>query len=167
MTRILWNGQENELKNLKLEKGILSGEVNGKIFSVAVVTDREGRVVAARTVNGQTLPVSGVTKGEHTWLQWEGVLTRVEFSRGRESGTGEEAGDGSITAPMPGKVLELKAAPGDKVEKDQVLVLMESMKLQVEIRSPFDGTVKTCSVSVGDMVDGGSLLMEITASQPE
>jgi len=39
------------------------------------------------------------------------------------------------------------------------------MKLQVEIRSPFDGTVASCPVSVGDMVDGDSLLMEIAASK--
>lgn len=165
MTRILWNEQEIELKNLKLENNVLSGTVNGETVTLPVMTDETGRVVAATNADGRTMPVFVATKGEHTWIQWKGKTESVRFSRGREGSAGETESDGSVKAPMPGKILELMARSGDTVEKDQVLVLMESMKLQVEIRSPFDGTVNSCPVSVSDMVDGDSLLMEITPAE--
>lgn len=160
MTRILWNGQENELKSLKLETGMLSGVVNGETITLPVMTDPDGRIASA-IVNGKPEAVFAATKGEHTWLQLGGRGQRFQFSRGREGAGSEHESDGSVKSPMPGKILELMAGEGDSVEKDQVLVLMESMKLQVEIRSPFDGTVNSCPVSVSDMVDGDSLLMEI------
>ncbi|NOY22090.1 MAG: hypothetical protein GXO70_01085 [Acidobacteria bacterium] len=166
MTRILWNGQENELKSLKLENGILSGVVNGEPVTVSVMTNPEGRIAAA-ILNGKPQAVSAVTSGEHTWLQLGGQVQRFQFSRGKELAVGEQGSDGNVKSPMPGKILELKAGVGDAVEKDQVLVLMESMKLQVEIRSPFDGTVESCPVSVGDMVDGDSLLMQVNAASQQ
>jgi biotin carboxyl carrier protein len=164
MTRILWNGQENDLKSLKLENGVLSGVVNGETVTLSVMTDPDGRIASA-IVNGRPEAVFAATKGEHTWLQLDGQVQLFQFSRGREGASSEHESDGSVKSPMPGKILELMAGVGDSVEKDQVLVLMESMKLQVEIRSPFDGTVASCPVSVGDMVDGDSLLMEIAASK--
>ncbi len=167
MTRMLWNGQEFELKNLKLENGVLSGTVNGEAVTLPVVVGAEGRVVAATSGDGRTMPVFGATKGEYTWIQWRGKAKNIGFSRGREGTGGETESDGSVKAPMPGKILELMAKSGDTVEKDQVLVLMESMKFQVEIRSPFDGTVATCPVSVGDMVDGDSLLMQVDAASQQ
>ncbi|NOZ12508.1 MAG: hypothetical protein GXO69_02525 [Acidobacteria bacterium] len=161
MTRIVWNEQEFDLKNLKLEHGTLSGTVNGEAVSLSVVTDENGRIIAAGTTGGRAVPAAAVTDGEYTWVQWRGRTEKITFNRGRDAGAGETGGDGSVKAPMPGKILELMAESGGTVEKDQVLILMESMKLQVEIRSPIDGTVGNCPVSVGDMVDGDALLMEI------
>ncbi len=161
MTRITWNKEEFDLKNLKLENETLSGTVNGEAVSLSVVTDENGRIIAAGIDGGRAVPVAAVTDREHTWVQWQGRSEKITFSRGRDAGTGETGGDGSVKAPMPGKILELMAESGGTVEKDQVLILMESMKLQVEIRSPIDGIVDNCPVSVGDMVDGDALLMEI------
>ncbi len=161
MTRILWKDREFEVKNLKLENGILSGTVNGETISLTVTTNSDGNILSAETKDGEIMPVAAVNSGEFTWVQWNGQGEQFRFGRGREGGFGEEESDGNIKAPMPGKILELMAGPGDKVEKDQVLVLMESMKLQVEIRCPFDGQVASCSVSVGEMTDGGTPLMEI------
>ncbi len=167
MTRILWNEQEFELKNLKLENDILSGTVNGETISLPVVTDKTGRIISAANSDGLPMPVLAATKREYTFVQWKGKVEKITFSRGREGNAGETEGDGSVTAPMPGKILELMAKAGDIVEKDQVLVLMESMKLQVEIQSPIDGVVGDCPVSVGDMVDGDSLLMQVDAAKQQ
>ena len=51
------------------------------------------------------------------------------------------ASGGLIQAPMPGKVLEVKVAPGDKVSKGQALAVLEAMKMQNELYSPLDGVV--------------------------
>ena len=66
---------------------------------------------------------------------------------------------GAVTAPMPGKVVALKVAAGQKVEKSSVLVVLEAMKMQNEILAPYAGTVKEVRVNGGDSVTGGTVLV--------
>ena len=64
-------------------------------------------------------------------------------------------------APMPGTVLQISVEPGDPVERGQTLVIMESMKMELEIASPRDGVVKRVSVMQGAQVDKGMRLLEL------
>jgi acetyl-CoA carboxylase biotin carboxyl carrier protein len=62
---------------------------------------------------------------------------------------------------MAGVVLEFLVKQGDKVEVDQDVVMLESMKMQIPVQSTVNGTVKTMKVSEGDFVDDGDVLLEI------
>ena len=68
------------------------------------------------------------------------------------------AGSVSVEAPMPGKILGVKASAGQAVKKGQVLLILEAMKMENEIVAPQDGTVATINVSVGDSVEPGATL---------
>lgn len=68
------------------------------------------------------------------------------------------AGSVSVEAPMPGKILGVKASAGQAVKKGQVLLILEAMKMENEIVAPQDGTVATINVSVGDSVEPGAVL---------
>ena len=57
------------------------------------------------------------------------------------------AGAATVTAPMPGKVLEVKCKAGDAVKSGQVLLILEAMKMQNEIMAPADGTIADVRVS--------------------
>jgi acetyl/propionyl-CoA carboxylase alpha subunit len=70
-------------------------------------------------------------------------------------------GASTITAPMPGTVIRLEVAPGDAVHARQPLVVMEAMKMEIPVHSPFDGVVKAVHVTAGDRVSGGMLLVEL------
>jgi biotin carboxyl carrier protein len=59
---------------------------------------------------------------------------------------------------MPGKVIAVLVAEGDRVERGQGIVIIEAMKMENEVRSPVTGRVKEISVKPGDPVDGGSVL---------
>ena len=59
------------------------------------------------------------------------------------------AGAATVTAPMPGKVLEVKCKAGDAVKSGQVLLILEAMKMQNEIMAPADGTIADVRVSAG------------------
>ncbi len=63
-----------------------------------------------------------------------------------------------ITAPMPGKILGIKANPGDQVTKGQVVVILEAMKMENEIVAPQDGTIAGINVSVGSAVESGDVI---------
>lgn len=62
------------------------------------------------------------------------------------------AGEHSIDAPMPGKIVKLVAEEGQAVKAGDVLLILEAMKMQNEITADADGTVKTFNVSAGQSV---------------
>ena len=68
------------------------------------------------------------------------------------------AGAVAVTAPMPGKILGVKASAGQSVKRGQVLLILEAMKMENEIVAPQDGTVATINVAVGDSVEPGATL---------
>lgn len=75
------------------------------------------------------------------------------------------AAGGSIPAPLPGLVLQLKVAEGDQVSAGQCLLVMEAMKMENQITAPHNGSVKKIHVAEGDNVGEGDALIEV--ARPE
>lgn len=71
------------------------------------------------------------------------------------------AGEHSIDAPMPGKVVKLVASEGAAVKAGEVLLILEAMKMQNEITADADGTVKKFNVSAGQSVKAHESLVII------
>ena len=67
----------------------------------------------------------------------------------------------SVTAPMVGKILRIEANPGQAVEEDDVVIVMEAMKMEIPVVAPANGTVKAVNVEVGQSVEAGEELAEI------
>ena len=68
---------------------------------------------------------------------------------------------GSVGAPMPGVVLDVKVKVGDRVERQQPLVVLSAMKMEMVVQSPLGGVVKNVAVKRGMKLEGGDLLMDI------
>lgn len=66
-----------------------------------------------------------------------------------------------VTAPMPGKICEIKIKPGDHVIEDQEVLMLEAMKMEMPIVSTASGTVKSVHCQEGDAVQGGAVLVVI------
>jgi pyruvate carboxylase len=66
-----------------------------------------------------------------------------------------------IGSAIPGTVLKVNVNEGDKVKKNQVLAVVEAMKMETEIVVPADGTVQTIYVSEGQTVESGELMMTL------
>ena len=71
------------------------------------------------------------------------------------------AGGETVTAPMPGPILDVKVAAGAAVKKGDVLMILEAMKMENEILAPCDGTVAALNVSKGTTVETGTVLCVI------
>ena len=82
-----------------------------------------------------------------------------EASAGARGGIGAE--QSSLTAPMPGTVIRVLAKEGDRVAHRQPLLVLEAMKMETPLVSPYDAVVKAVHVAEGDRVAGGALLIEL------
>ena len=68
------------------------------------------------------------------------------------------AGSVTVTAPMPGNILDVKVKAGDSVKAGDTLLILEAMKMENEISAPQDGTIASVNVRKGDVVNSGDLL---------
>jgi biotin carboxyl carrier protein len=64
----------------------------------------------------------------------------------------------TVTAPMVGKVLEVQCKVGDKVQEDDVIILLEAMKMEIPVVAPASGIVKEIRVATGATVEADTVL---------
>jgi biotin carboxyl carrier protein len=67
-----------------------------------------------------------------------------------------------VNAPMVGKILRIEANVGDQVAEDDTIVVMEAMKMEIEVVAPAGGTVAEIRVTAGDAVDPDTVVAVIT-----
>lgn len=104
----------------------------------------------AITVNGVTYDVEVEELGAQSspQLQVQAAPTPIQ-------------GSGSISAPMPGTINDLRVNVGDSIKKGQVLLILEAMKMENEIMASCDGTIASINVSKGASVSAGDVLVTI------
>ena len=81
-----------------------------------------------------------------------------EASHDHRAGSAEQS---ALTAPMPGTVISVRVRPGDRVEARQTLCVLEAMKMETPVVSPYEAVVRAVHVQEGDRVAGGALLVEL------
>jgi acetyl/propionyl-CoA carboxylase alpha subunit len=74
---------------------------------------------------------------------------------------GPAAEESALTAPMPGTVIKVLVSPGDRIQPRQTLVVLEAMKMETPVASPYEAVVRAVHVGEGDRVAGGQLLVEL------
>ncbi|MBA4180287.1 MAG: hypothetical protein C0506_06835 [Anaerolinea sp.] len=103
-----------------------------------------------------------VTIGRHLWNY---DVERWRPSSGHRKGAAAASGQKRITAPMTGSILEVRCVVGDTVEAGQVLLVIESMKMNNELRSPAAGVVEAVPATAGKRVSAGELLVAIQLAE--
>jgi biotin carboxyl carrier protein len=72
-----------------------------------------------------------------------------------------KGGAGALVTQMPGKIVKIMKKEGDKVSKGETVLILEAMKMENEIKSGADGTVKSVNVKEGQALEAGFLMVEI------
>jgi biotin carboxyl carrier protein len=158
--------------------------INGREYFVDVLDERHvslnGKVIEVdfHSVSGQpvfSLIIGGksyeayVNPGEENWqVLLRGRLydatvidEREKRLRAAAGATVAEGGEYHLKAPMPGLVVAIPVSEGEAVKKGQALVILESMKMQNELKSPRDGTISRIRVKPGDSVEQRTPLLTV------
>jgi biotin carboxyl carrier protein len=160
VSRRLRHGETLRLVGLEGSEAVVS-DPDGDTVRLAL--DRQGGRVLVDTGDG---PRAGdaARDRETVWVRWRGRTYRLTVDRGagrRGGGTGAA----STAAPMPGQVVKHLVSPGDTVAAGDPLLVVEAMKMQLEIKAPHDGTVTRFLAAEGEQVDAGIDLVELAAEE--
>jgi 3-methylcrotonyl-CoA carboxylase alpha subunit len=134
---------------------------HGDLSAPLAIDTAAGTRLALR-FDGRRLAADVVADGDDLHVFLDGrhlMLTRVDVI----AHAGEDATEGRMTAPMPGKVIAVNVARGARVAKGAALLVMEAMKMEHTIVAPANGVVEDILYGVGDQVAEGAALVAFSA----
>lgn len=134
-------GNEYDVNIIGIEDNIAEIEVNGTKYNVELHKE-------FKTVKTPKLVRSQVVHSGDT-------------DKAKTRKPDDKKGPGMVKAPLPGTILEIKVKEGTEVKSGDILLIMEAMKMENEIRSDKNGKVQSVKVNVSDSVLEGDVLVEI------
>jgi len=142
--------------------------IDGKVYEVDFESV-SGQPVYSLIVNGRSHEAY-VQEGDDDWqVLLRGRLYPVKVEDEREKrlraaagGGVSETGEFHLKAPMPGLVVTIPVEEGQEVKKGDVLLILESMKMQNELKAPRDGVISRIKVKAGESVEQKQAMLSIT-----
>jgi 3-methylcrotonyl-CoA carboxylase alpha subunit len=125
-----------------------------------VVPLGDGRFLV--TEDSSTRVAYAVASGRDTWVFLDGRTFLVNSAASGATRTSSMDDTSSLAAPMPATVLRIEVTPGQTVTRDTLLVMLEAMKMELPITAPRDGRVAAIHCRVGEIVQPGVPLLEIS-----
>ena len=141
--------------------------VNDKVFEVDFESV-SGQPLYSLLINGQSHEAYVYAAGDEWQVLLLGRQYPVKVENEREKrlrssagGKVQASGEFQLKAPMPGLVVAVPVSEGQQIEKGQVLVILELMKMQNELKSPRAGKVERIKVKAGESVEQRQLLLNV------
>ncbi|MEY2824692.1 MAG: hypothetical protein RLZ64_1230 [Pseudomonadota bacterium] len=134
--RMTTQSQQALLNHIAIDQADVSIQIDGRHLSGRVVRDDDRFHV--------------FWQGQHRVISWSDPIAHAGES---------ESEGGRLTAPMPGKIVQLMVDEGASVEKGAPLLIMEAMKMEHTISAPANGKVEALNYAVGDQVAEGAQLL--------
>ncbi|MEP4377461.1 MAG: acetyl/propionyl/methylcrotonyl-CoA carboxylase subunit alpha [Alphaproteobacteria bacterium] len=160
-----WAASDSWRTNLLNSETLLFRDGETEI-SVAVVHDAER--VSLTLPNGQVIDAqighggwSAYLSGNLFFAVAEGTQLRLERVVAVDEASERAGASGGLNAPMPGKVVRVMVAAGDRVSRGQALMVLEAMKMEHAITAPGDGEVAVVFFAEGDQVPEGAELLQL------
>lgn len=117
------------------------------------------------TLDGVPTRVWIATQGDEVFVHATGRAWRVVAIDAVDAAHAHGAGDDAVIAPMPGTVVAVPVAAGARVKRGDVLIVLESMKLETSLKAPRDGVVATVPLAPGATFDRGAVLVTLAPQE--
>lgn len=139
--------------------------VNGDRISYDMDTINENGLHILRQPNKNTEAIlDSHHRGKYA-IQIEGSHLSAEVFSGFHQPSRKKGLDsGNVHSPMPGLIIDVLVSIGESVKKGQTLIIQEAMKMQMKLRAPSSGVIEHISISPGDQVDKGFLLISLACT---
>ena len=135
-----WDGQHAELADAAIaDEGVFTLKINGQSRRFGVAPSGDFILVH-----------DGIERAYFTRLS----AYRFEPAQSAQAGN-------LLKAPMPGRIVAIKAAIGDSLENQQEVLVMEAMKMELTLRAPRAGVVAELNLKVGDFVEADAILLKL------
>lgn len=130
----------------RIENKILKIELRGDLRQVFISENNDGHFM--------------ITFGGHEYFfrRFDFLKKKDWFIPGEPDLT---AGSGTVYSPMPGRVIKISKAEGENVKKGDVLMIVESMKMENSLKAPVSGIIENVKVKEGELIDGSLPLIQI------
>jgi biotin carboxyl carrier protein len=149
---LTWNGEAHAVDVLEVEPGCFSIIIGGQTVDV--------RLDAGRNPDPDIHPYRATLFDGAYEFGLQDPMKALLAAQGGALGAG-----GTLSSPMPGKIVKVLVAEGQPVSEGQTLLIMEAMKMQNELRSSIEGTVEKIHVAEGATVETGANLISIKAEK--
>ncbi len=116
-------------------------------------------------VDGQKISAKVIQDGPDITLFYNGTVSYLHHFLAGAEGEDESGGSGVIVTPMPGKVTQIMINDGDLAALGQPLMILEAMKMEHTIKAQIAGRIEGFSLTVGDQVADGEILIRIIEDQ--
>jgi len=116
------------------------------------------------TLQGRAIRARVLRERDALDVVLDGATHALRHHDPRAPADAAETGGGRVLAPMPGRVLRILVAVGDRVARGDVLLLIEAMKVQMRITAPADGSIAAIGCTEGELVEDGAEL--VTLAEP-
>jgi biotin carboxyl carrier protein len=104
--------------------------------------------------NGELKKIAALRHGHELWIHVDGETHRLDMRPKNKKANGDsDIKTGEIMSPMPGRILKINAQTGATVKENDVLVIMEAMKMEYTLKSNKNGVIKEVFCKVGDQVE--------------
>jgi 3-methylcrotonyl-CoA carboxylase alpha subunit len=127
--------------------------------ALTAAASRDGAGMLSLGLDGIVSQVRVVRLGAELTIFAEGAAHRLVHRDPLAPQAEEELAGGKLTAPMPGKIIQVLAAARARVRRGQVLIVLEAMKMEHSVTAPSDGVVERVNYAVGDLVEEGAELL--------
>lgn len=154
---------EEVVHNLELSRSA-SGyrlHLNDQFIAVDLSTAADGRTWL--TVADRHIEVCIAVRGDDVFIHLDGETFQLRYQHplDRLAAASSGSGDDQVLAPMPGNIISVSVKAGDTVSKGQVLLVMESMKMETTISASRDGVIAAVSFEAGQSFDRDALLLSL------
>ncbi len=165
--------------------------INGEQHAISIEKDNPGTISEYKaTIDGKSVPISyskisansyvlffentnkkiyASTINGQLFVHLDGKVITLDKVLADKKNFASDSGDfgakDRVVSPMPGRIVKVLVKEGDKIALKQPLVIVESMKMENEVKSPSNGTVKSIHFKTGDLVEAGKPIIMITPDE--